>query len=44
MRCFFIRGGHIVAEELTGLSDEEAIAEAHLLFSERKALFQGFEV
>ena len=45
MRCFFIRGGRVVgAEELAGLSDEEAIAEAHVLFSERKNLFEGFEV
>jgi hypothetical protein len=45
MRCFFIRGGDVVAaEELTGLSDEEAIAKAHVLFSERKNLFEGFEV
>ena len=31
-------------EELTGLSDEEAIAKAHALFSERKHLFEGFEL
>jgi hypothetical protein len=45
MRCYFMRGGHIEAvEELTGLSDEEAIAKAHALFSERKHTFEGFEV
>ena len=44
MRCYFMRDGHIEAvEELTGLSDEEAIAKAHALFSERKHLFEGFE-
>jgi hypothetical protein len=44
MRCFFIRGGHVVAaEELSEISDEEAIAKAHSLFSERKNLFEGFE-
>jgi hypothetical protein len=45
MRCYFMRDGHIEAvEELPGLSDEEAIAKAHALFSERKHLFEGFEV
>jgi hypothetical protein len=45
MRCFFTRGGHVVAaEELTELSDEEAVAKAHMLFSERMNLFEGFEV
>jgi hypothetical protein len=45
MRCFFIRGGHVVAaEELAGMTDEEAIAKAHVLFSERKNHFEGFEV
>jgi hypothetical protein len=45
MRCYFMRGGHIEAvEELTGLSDEEAIAKAHALFSARKHLFEGFEL
>ena len=45
MRCYFMRGGHIEAvEELTGLSGEEAIEKAHALFSERKHLFEGFEV
>jgi hypothetical protein len=29
---------------LAGLSDQDAIAEAHLLFSERKTKFDGFEV
>jgi hypothetical protein len=45
MRCYFMRDGHIEAvEELPGLSDEQAIAKAHALFSERKHLFEGFEV
>ena len=45
MRCYFMRGGHIEAvEELPGLSDEEAIAKAHALFSERRQLFEGFEL
>jgi hypothetical protein len=30
MRCFFMRGGHVVAaEELAEVSDEEAVAIAH---------------
>jgi hypothetical protein len=45
MRCYFMRGGRIEAvEELPGLSDEEAIAKAHALFSEREHLFEGFEL
>lgn len=45
MRCYFIRGGHIAdVDELTEFSDEEAIAKAHVLFSKRKDLFEGFEL
>ena len=45
MRCYFMRGGHIEAVEvLAGLSDDQAIAKAHALFSERKLLFEGFEL
>jgi hypothetical protein len=45
MRCYFTRGGHIAAvEELPDLSDDEAIAKAHALFSERKHIFEGFEL
>jgi hypothetical protein len=45
MRCYFMRGGRIEAvEELIGLSDEQAIAKAHALFSERKHKFEGFEL
>jgi hypothetical protein len=31
-------------EELTGLSDEEAIAKAHALFSSANTFFEGFEL
>ena len=45
MRCYFLRGGHIVAvEELTGLSDKEVIVEAQALFSGREKSVEGFEV
>ena len=45
MRCYFMRNGHIEAvEELFGLSDHEALAKAHALFSVRKHLFEGFEL
>ena len=45
MRCYFLKGGHIEAvEELPGLSDDEAVAKARILFSERSHLFDGFEV
>src|SRR3984957_452444 len=45
MRCYFMRDGHIEAvEELPGLADEEAIAKAHALFSERRHAFEGFEL
>ena len=45
MRCYFMRGGHIAdVEEVTGISDEQAIAKAHTLFSEHKRLFEGFEL
>jgi hypothetical protein len=45
MRCYFMRDGHIGAvEELLGLSEEEATAKAHVLFAERKHLFEGFEL
>jgi hypothetical protein len=45
MQCYFMRGGHIEAiEELPGLSDEEAIAKAHAMFSAQKHVYEGFEV
>jgi hypothetical protein len=45
MRCYSIRGGHIAdVDQLAEFSDVEAIAKAHALFSERKDLFEGFEV
>ena len=45
MRCYFMRNGHIGAvEELFGLSEEEARVKAHVLFAERKHLFEGFEL
>ena len=45
MRCYFLRGGHIIAvEELTDLSDKEAIAKAQVLFSERETPVGAFEV
>jgi hypothetical protein len=45
MWCYFMRGGHIAAfEELTGLSDEAATTKADALLSERKHLFEGFEL
>lgn len=45
MRCYFLRGGHIVAvEELTGLSDNEVIVKAQVLFSESEVRVGAFEV
>ena len=45
MRCYFLRNGHIVAvEELTGLSDKEAIVKAQALFSECENAVEAFEV
>ena len=46
MRCFFLRDGRIADFEMLtpGLSDEDAIAQAHILFSKRKGPFEGFEV
>ena len=44
MRCYFLTGGHIVAaEELAGVSDKEAIVEAHALFSQRESQVGAFE-
>jgi hypothetical protein len=45
MRCYFLREGHIAGiEMLTGLSKQDAIAKAHMLFSEHGHRFDGFEV
>ena len=45
MRCYFLRDGQIAGVEmLADLSDQNAIARARLLFSERKGSFVGFEV
>jgi hypothetical protein len=45
MRCYFMRNGHVEdVQELFGLSEEEATAKAHALFSEREHLFEGFEL
>jgi hypothetical protein len=45
MRCYFLRGGHIVGvEELTDLSDKEAIAEAEVLYSNSEVPLGAFEV
>ena len=45
MRCYYMRGGHIVdVDEVSGLSEEAAIAKTHALFSEREQLFEGFEL
>jgi hypothetical protein len=46
MRCFFLRDGQIICFEMLppGLSDEDATARAHVLFSSRRGPFEGFEV
>ena len=43
MHCFFMRAGHIadLSMSMTGLSDQDAIAKAHLLFLERLRRFRG---
>jgi hypothetical protein len=41
--CFFARASRIAGFEiLTGLSDKDAIAKAHLLFSERRDYCDAF--
>ena len=45
MRVLFHKQAHIAAvEELPGLTHEEAVIKAHELYSERKSLYEGFEV
>jgi hypothetical protein len=41
--CYFLRDGHIAGVRMlpSGLPDEDEIAKAHLLFSERKARFDA---
>jgi hypothetical protein len=44
MRCYFMRSGHIDVKMLSGLSDEEAVVKAKLLFSKHEGPIEGFEV
>ena len=46
MRCYFIRNDHVVGVDMLppGLSDQDAIAEAHKLSAKRKGPIDGFEV
>ena len=45
MRCFFLRGGYIVAAaDLASVLDKEAIAEARVLFSKHEYPVETFEV
>jgi hypothetical protein len=46
MRCFLMRGGHIVSvrELSTVLSDEEAIEQCRLEFEKSRQYFDDFEV
>jgi hypothetical protein len=46
MRCYFLWDGHIAGIEMLplALSDEDAIAKAHILSSKRIGPFGGFEV
>jgi hypothetical protein len=46
MRCYFLLRGHIAGVEMLplGLSDQDAIASARTLSSNRKDPFDGFEV
>jgi hypothetical protein len=41
---FSTQGPYRGVEELTGLTAEEAVIKAHELYSERKRLYEGFEV
>lgn len=43
--CYLLRGGHIMAvAEFMASSDQEAVARAHLLFSQDNDGVEGFEV
>ena len=46
MWCYFLLHGHVAGVEVLplGLSDEDAIARAHILLSKRKGAFDGLEV
>jgi hypothetical protein len=46
MLCYFLREGHLAGVEMLppGLSDEDAVARAHILSSKRKGPLDGFEV
>jgi hypothetical protein len=46
MRCYFLRGSHIVGVEMlpSGLSDPDAIARAYTLSAKRTAWIDGLEV
>jgi hypothetical protein len=46
MRCYFLRGSHIVGVEMLrrGLSDPDAIARAYTLSAKRTARIDGLEV
>jgi hypothetical protein len=46
MRCYFLRHERFAGVEILppGLSDEDAMARAHTLFSKRKGPLDAFEV
>jgi len=45
MRCYLMRGGHIVAvKEFPGLSDQDAIEQGRLLFEEHSEEYDDFEI
>jgi hypothetical protein len=46
MQCYFLRERHLAGVDMLplGLSDEGAIARAHILLSKRKGPFDGLEV
>ena len=46
MWCYFFHDGHIAGVEVLppGLSDEDAVARAHILSSKRKGPIDGYEL
>jgi hypothetical protein len=45
VRCFFVKGGHIVAaEEFTGLSEDEVHARSRSLFADHPMKPERYEV